>query len=113
MKACPECNEAIVGRIDKKFCSELCRNSHNNEVQSKTNRKLAAVNSILRKNRKVLEGIFEQRIRKVTKETLLRNDFNFHYATSFGYNPDGSYRYFCYEYGYYAVKNDCYKLVKL
>ena len=31
-KQCPECNDPIVGRTDKKFCSDGCRNSFNNRV---------------------------------------------------------------------------------
>ncbi|MCW3085097.1 MAG: hypothetical protein JWP12_2463 [Bacteroidetes bacterium] len=112
MRTCLECNEPVVGRVDKKFCSELCRNSHNNDQQSIVNKKLKTVHSILKKNRKILENLFEQRIKKVSKEKLLRQDFNFHYITSLSYNPDGSYRYFCYEYGYHAIENDCYMLVK-
>ena len=27
-KKCPECGDKIVGRIDKKFCSDACRNSY-------------------------------------------------------------------------------------
>ena len=31
-KQCLECGEKIVGRIDKKFCSDACRNAYNNNV---------------------------------------------------------------------------------
>ena len=31
-KNCPECGEHIIGRVDKKFCSDQCRASHNNKL---------------------------------------------------------------------------------
>ena len=31
-KQCPECEDPIIGRTDKKFCSDGCRNSYNNRV---------------------------------------------------------------------------------
>jgi len=31
---CPECGEKIIGRADKKFCSDQCRNSYNNRLNS-------------------------------------------------------------------------------
>ena len=27
IKKCLECDENVIGRIDKKFCSDYCRNS--------------------------------------------------------------------------------------
>ena len=30
-KVCPECGEKIIGRVDKKFCSDYCRNAFNNK----------------------------------------------------------------------------------
>ncbi|MBC7863150.1 MAG: DUF2116 family Zn-ribbon domain-containing protein, partial [Bacteroidia bacterium] len=29
-KKCPECGESYLGRVDKKFCSDQCRNTYNN-----------------------------------------------------------------------------------
>ena len=31
-RTCSECGDNIVGRIDKKFCCDACRNSFNNRV---------------------------------------------------------------------------------
>ena len=37
MKTCLECGEPILGRSDKKFCSDLCRNAYNNKANSDSN----------------------------------------------------------------------------
>ena len=37
MKTCLECGEKIVGREDKKFCSDGCRNAYNNKINKELN----------------------------------------------------------------------------
>ena len=31
-RECLECREPVKGRVDKKFCSDYCRNAYNNNV---------------------------------------------------------------------------------
>lgn len=112
MRKCPVCNELILGRSDKKYCSDLCRNSYNNDSLSEVRNKLSRVHAILRRNRRILEELINLKIRKVSKEKLLRQGFNFYYVTSFEGDRNGNLRYMCYEYGYYATGNDCYMLIK-
>ena len=33
-KVCLECGDKLVGRSDKKFCSDYCRNAHNNTINT-------------------------------------------------------------------------------
>jgi hypothetical protein len=112
IKVCPECNEPLKGRSDKKYCSDLCRNSYNNKQHSDLNKKLTTINSILKKNRQILERLINKGIDKAEREELLLEGFNFRYATTFDYNPDGSYRYFCYEYGYHTIGDNRYNLIE-
>ena len=112
MKACPVCNKPIVGRTDKKYCSDLCRNSHNNEALSEVRSKVTQVHTILRRNRKILEEMINLNVKKVSKEKLLRQGFNFYYITGFEHDRHQNLRYMCYEYGYYSTGNDCYRLIK-
>ncbi|MFL5763580.1 MAG: hypothetical protein ACJ77K_06515 [Bacteroidia bacterium] len=112
MKKCPVCNEPILGRIDKKYCSDLCRNAHNNEGKFFANQKMRHINVVLRKNRRILEKLIEQQETVVTKESLLLLDFNFSYITNFSHGPSGSYTYFCYEFGYVSHQEGIYELVK-
>jgi len=112
IRLCLECGEIILGRSDKKFCSDLCRNSYNNIKSSSANKKLTETNSILKKNRGILEEMFTKRLRKIDKEKLLRKGFNFHYVTGFGYSEQGINCFYCYEYGYQVLNNNYYKLIK-
>jgi len=112
IKNCPECGGPLVGRIDKKFCSDFCRNSFNNDRQTDTNKKLTTTNSILKRNRQILEKFISQRVRQVSREKLLQEGFNFHYFTSFEFDAVKHFSFYCYEYGYYALEGNYYKFLK-
>ena len=111
-KECPECQEQIKGRADKKFCSDLCRNAFNNKLNSDINNYVRNVNNILRKNRRVLEELIPAETAKATKAKLLQKGFNFSYYTNTYTTKKNATYYFCYEYGYLALDNDFYFLVK-
>ncbi len=49
MKNCLECEEAIKGREDKKFCSDGCRNAYNNKINKDSTNFMRNVNNKLRK----------------------------------------------------------------
>ncbi|HET9053883.1 MAG TPA: hypothetical protein VFM90_06915, partial [Cyclobacteriaceae bacterium] len=53
-KICQECGEKIIGRVDKKFCSDTCRISFNNKLNSDGTNYVRNVNNTLRKNRRIL-----------------------------------------------------------
>ena len=52
-KLCPECGTKIVGRIDKKFCSDACRNSYNNKFNKDSKNLIRNTNNRLRE--KIIE----------------------------------------------------------
>ena len=54
MKTCLECGEKIVGREDKKFCSDGCRNTYNNKINKDSTNYMRNVNNKLRKNYRIL-----------------------------------------------------------
>jgi hypothetical protein len=111
-KKCPECGEAIKGRVDKRFCSDLCRNSYNNRSNSDTNNYMRNINNILRKNRRILEALNPDGKIKISKEKLSSKGFNFNYHTNTYLTKNGNQYFFCYEYGYLPLENDFYALVK-
>ena len=111
-KTCPECGEEIKGRSDKKFCSDPCRNSFNNKLNSDTTNLIRNVNNILRKNRRVLEELTSTQKAKASKTKLMQKGFNFQYYTNAYTTKKGSTYYFCYEYGYLPLDNDFCFLLK-
>jgi hypothetical protein len=59
-KLCACCGEALLGRVDKKFCDDHCRSSFNNSQQVGMNQKLKEINHFLKKNRMILCKILEE-----------------------------------------------------
>ncbi len=114
IRKCPECGEKIIGRADKKFCSDQCRNTYNNRLNSDTSNTVRNINNILRKNRRILQELNKQSGKTmVTKEALLTNGFNFTYHTHTYTTKKGDVYQFCYEQGYlYLDDKDLYLLVE-
>ncbi|MDX1629941.1 MAG: hypothetical protein R3345_14635 [Fulvivirga sp.] len=110
-KACLECGIKIFGRADKKFCSDQCRNSYNNKLNSDTNNYVRNVNNILRKNRRILMELNPKGKSKAPKSRLLEKGFDFNYLTSIYTTKAGAQYHFCYEQGYLELDNDWYALV--
>lgn len=111
-KECLVCTKPIKGRIDKKFCSDGCRNMFNNKNITVRNNLVKDVNVILARNRKILEGFISAQILKTSKIRLEQKGFNFYYYTHVNTSESGMNYFFCYEYGYYSIERDCYALVK-
>ena len=105
---CIECGKGFVGRADKKFCSDICRNACNNRQRSATSNHIRAINNILNKNRKILEQYFPNGadVAKTSKGKLMERGFNFNYITSVGNGKKGMACYYCYEFGYQVAEND-------
>lgn len=110
-KTCLECGVVIKGRADKKFCSDQCRNSYNNKLNSNTNNYMRNVNNILRKNRRVLEELNPKGKTRVHRDKLSDRGFNFNYYTNVYTTRKGDQYHFCYEYGYLELENNYYMLV--
>ncbi|NHM07825.1 hypothetical protein G4D82_11385 [Flavobacterium sp. CYK-4] len=112
MKTCLECDEKIIGREDKKFCSDGCRNSYNNKINKDQNNLMRAINSKLRKNYRVLSELNPKSKRKTTRGRLLNKGFEFGFFTNLMQTKAGNTYYFVYNQGYLQLENDTFMLVK-
>lgn len=114
-KECLECGDKILGRADKKFCSDGCRNAHNNKLNADANSLVRNINNALRKNRRILEGLLEGHAEgkaRVPLKKLASQGFYFEYITSIYTTRTGSQYRFCYEFGYLKLDDDMYMVVK-
>ncbi len=111
-RLCPECGEKIIGRSDKKFCSDACRNAYNNALNKDSKNLVRNINNRLRKNYRILETLNSRDKTKVKKETLLKNGFSFDFFTSEYVTKSGSVYKYVYDQGYLPLDNDWYLLVK-
>ncbi len=112
IKNCLECNEKIVGREDKKFCSDGCRNSYNNKINKDSTNYMRNINNKLRKNYRILNELNVDGKSKATRAKLASKGFDFDYFTSILNTKSGNTYYFVYDQGYMILENDFYMLVK-
>ena len=111
MAKCKECENELVGRSDKKFCSDYCRNAFNNRLNSDHTKLMRNINNILRKNRRILEEMNPNKKNKFSKEALLYKGFNFSYFTNIYKTKTGKTYYFCYDQGYLFLDNEFVTLI--
>ncbi len=111
-KVCLECGEKIVGREDKKFCSDGCRNAYNNKINKDSTNYMRNINNKLRKNYRILSDLNTEGKSKTTKTKLLSKGFDFDFFTNILNTGTGNTYYFVYDQGYRFLDNDFYMLVK-
>jgi predicted nucleic acid-binding Zn ribbon protein len=112
MKNCLECGEKIVGREDKKFCSDGCRNAYNNKINKDSNNYMRNINNKLRKNYRILSELNIEGKSKTTRAKLFSKGFDFDFFTNILNTKTGNTYYFLYDQGYMLLDNDYYMLVK-
>ncbi len=111
-KNCPECGDKIIGRSDKKFCSDACRNTFNNNLNKDTTNLIRNTNNQLRKNYRILQQLNPTDKTKTVKSKLLNKGFDFNIFTSIYTTKKGTTYYFVYNQGYLPLENEYYALVK-
>lgn len=109
-KQCLECGETFKGRKDKRFCSDQCRSTYNNKLNSDNNA-MRTINNILRKNRRILIDLNPEGKNKVSREKLNSKGFDFNYFTSTFTTKEGAQYFYCYEQGYLPIEKGYYLLV--
>ncbi|CAM1373838.1 conserved hypothetical protein [Tenacibaculum litopenaei] len=111
-KQCLECREKVIGRIDKKFCSDYCRNSFNNKVNKESKNLIRNTNNRLRKNYKILCELNSHGKTKVSRRKLFDRGFDFKFMTSIYTTKAGNTYFYVYDQGYLELENEVYLLVK-
>jgi len=111
-KTCLECGEKIVGREDKKFCSDGCRNAYNNKINKDSTNFMRNINNKLRKNYRILSVLNVDGKGKTTKSKILSKGFDFEFFTNILETKTGNTYFFVYDQGYRLLDDDYYLLVK-
>jgi len=105
-KQCYYCGKSILGRVDKKFCDDYCRNSHNNQRRMGDSAEVKNIMGYLKINRNILEKILVDGIEKVKipKERLHLLGYHFKYHTHTYINWKGNVYTYSFEYGYVEME---------
>ncbi|HBS85709.1 MAG: hypothetical protein A2W91_13605 [Bacteroidetes bacterium GWF2_38_335] len=98
-RLCLNCNEPVLGRTDKKFCTDFCRNIFNNRKNQCENLCIKETNKILKKNHSILTGIAAGKRKKIKKTELERMGFNFCFHTGIQ-TKKGKTQFVCYDKGF-------------
>ncbi len=109
---CLECGDKIHGRSDKKFCSDSCRNTYNNNQNKDSTNLMRRINYILRKNYRILDEINVDGKAKTTKSKLIALGFDFSYITQMITYKNGATYQFIYDHGYKFLDDEWILLVK-
>jgi len=110
-RVCLDCGEKLRGRSDKKFCSDQCRNNYNNHLNRESNIFVRNIHNLLKKNRKVLQEIYESGITRVHRDALIVSGFSPGFFTHIVEPEKGPVFWYCYEYGFRDMENDYINIV--
>jgi len=111
-KYCLECGQVILGRADKKFCSDYCRNAYNNRKNKASSNLIRTTNNRLKKNWRILEQFNTSGKTKIHKSKLENAGFDFNLFTSIYTTKKQSTYYFVYDQGYLDIGGGFFMLVK-
>ncbi len=111
-KTCLQCSTAFFGRTDKRFCTDQCRATYNNNSRSKEERIIASVNKVLRKNRRILRTLNPTGMSIIRKEVLTELGFNFNYFTSLYTTKESNQYFFCYDMGVLQLEDNKVRIVE-
>ncbi|MDO6489902.1 MAG: hypothetical protein ABJD66_03235 [Cellulophaga sp.] len=110
---CLECGKKLVGRADKKFCEDYCRNAYNNKINKDSKNLIRNINNRLRKNYRILDSFtLTEGKTKTTRTKLIDKGFDFEFITSNYTTKKGTTYFFVYDLGYLPLDNDYYMIVK-
>jgi predicted nucleic acid-binding Zn ribbon protein len=112
-KSCLLCGKKILGRSDKRFCSDACRYEFNNQKRATYHEPHSLINAILKKNRNILSKFCPGKASIVSKEDLLNLQFNFEYFTNLQVDDEKKIYYFCYDFVYIPFFDGEVKKVKI
>ncbi len=113
-KSCLQCGEKLLGRTDKRFCSDACRNIYHYHANNAPINYVRNVVNALKRNRRVLSELNNgpDGKKKVHRDKLLERGYNFMYHTNTHRTRAGNTYVFCFEQGYMELGENWYMLVR-
>ncbi|HPH47543.1 MAG TPA: hypothetical protein PKU83_11060 [Chryseolinea sp.] len=103
-RKCPICDSALIGRIDRKNCSDQCRYQGNNKNKYDFERPILEINSKLRRNRSILKTLCPAGKATVRKEVMLAMGYDITLFSSLFLTTKKQVYYLCYDYGFTPLK---------
>lgn len=101
-----------MGRTDKKFCSDACRNLFHYRSNNAPINYVRNVVNALKRNRRILSELNPDGKTKVHRDKLVERGYNFMYHTNTYRTRVGNVYVFCFEHGYLELDNNWFALVR-
>lgn len=108
---CHECGHVLNGRRDQKYCSDQCRNTYNNRHYSDLLHKNRKINRILHANKLILLELAQHKRKKHPIRIFQEKGFQFEFHTHTRISKAGQTIFYCYDYGYLRIHEDCYLII--
>ena len=100
---CPICNNPIVGRADKKYCSDQCRYLANIKNKFQAERPILDINKVLRKNRSILKALCPVGKATVRREVLVAMGYDVRVFSSLFLTSKKQIYYVCYDFAFTPI----------
>ena len=94
------CDDPLIGRTDRKYCSDQCRYLENNKNKQETERAILEANKTLRKNRAILKKLCPSGKATVRREILDAMGYDVNFFSSIFLTGKKMIYYVCYDYGF-------------
>lgn len=112
-KTCMLCEKPLLGRTDKKYCSDFCRNTYNNKVNRQSKLAMQTAQSILSRNRRILREVLgESKITQIHTSVLLSKGYHFDYLTCIRKSKRGEEHKYCYEFNIREITPDVIEIIQ-
>jgi hypothetical protein len=108
MVKCKICNNPVVGRNDKLFCSVKCKNYYHTNLRKVNQAAVLEIDTILHRNRSILleiMGKYKTQL-KCPRMALDKKKFNYKYHTHSNVNSAGKTYFFVYDFAWMAFSDD-------
>ena len=102
---CLQCGLPLVGRADKKYCDDGCRNSYHNARMMDANRICRPYHRSLKQNYSLLFDHLQSGQNVIHKDELMLHGFDPKMSTTFQLMEDGTLCYGVYDLEYFELKD--------
>ncbi|MCZ4410352.1 hypothetical protein O3Q51_16165 [Cryomorphaceae bacterium 1068] len=107
-RKCKICHEPIVGRTDKIFCSQACKNVYHSKLRYASKKAAIEINGYLKRNHGILLELLGKNKSqiKVYRNALETKKFRFMYHTHLHVNSRGKTFYYIYNLAWMEFSDD-------
>ena len=108
---CRECGKPLIGRADKKYCHEGCRNEFNNRKNRVFYNRLRRTNRLLLRNYRILLA-HDRQAGNLSRIELIELGFRFELFTGMSLDADGNFVRYVYDLGLKEISSDRFRIFK-